>query len=351
MNQCCERSEAITMSLPTRPLPNKGGSGEGHRSLCPLPNKGRGEEGLLPSYHIPVLLNEAMQGLQLRAGGYFVDCTVGLGGHAVAILEASPSGKLLGIDADPEALKIAEIRLSDYREAVTLVNDNFANLEAICTKYHFRPVDGILFDLGVSSLQLDTARRGFSFQHDAPLDMRFDPRQELTASDIVNTLPEEELARILTKYGEERHSRQLARLIGQNRPFSTTTQLAQLAEQVLGNKHSRIHPATRTFMALRIAVNKELENLAASLRQTISLLRPGGRLVVISYHSLEDRIVKQFMQRQASSCLCPPEAIICRCGHVPTLKLISRKVIRPTSLEAESNPRCRSAKLRIAEQL
>jgi len=321
MNQCCDpessSGETITMSLAT---------------------------------HIPVLVNEATQGLQLRAGGYFVDCTVGLGGHAAAILEAEPSGKLLGIDADPEALKIAEIRLSDYREAVTLVNDNFANLEAICTKYHFRPVDGILFDLGVSSLQLDTARRGFSFQHDAPLDMRFDPRQELTASDIVNTLPEEELAHILTKYGEEHHSRQLARLIGQNRPFSTTTQLAQLAA-VLGNKHSRIHPATRTFMALRIAVNKELENLAASLRQTISLLRPGGRLVVISYHSLEDRIVKQFMQRQASSCLCPPEAIICRCGHVPTLKLISRKVIRPTSLEAESNPRCRSAKLRIAEQL
>jgi len=302
--------------------------------------------------HIPVLLNEATEGLQPRAGGCFVDCTVGLGGHAAAILEKlSPSGKLLGIDADLEALEIAEMKLGDYHEAVTLVNDNFANLEAICTEYHFHPVDGIIFDLGVSSLQLDTARRGFSFQHDATLDMRFAPRQELTASDIVNAFPEEKLAHILREYGEERQSQRLARLIVQSRPISTTTQLARLVEQVLGSKHFRIHPATRTFMALRIAVNNELQNLAASLEQTIGLLHPGGRLVVISYHSLEDRIVKRFMYREAASCLCPPGALICRCGHIPTLKLISRKVIRPTSLEIKSNPRSRSAKLRIAERL
>jgi 16S rRNA (cytosine1402-N4)-methyltransferase len=266
--------------------------------------------------HVPVLFDEVIAGLQPQRGGYFVDCTVGLGGHAATILEKiSPPGRLLGIDADPEAIKLSQDKLSDYGEAVTLVNDNFVNLEAICRRYHFHPVDGILFDLGVSSLQLDTAERGFSFRLDAPLDMRFDLKQGLTASDIVNTSSEQELARLIEKYG------------------------------------AKIHPATRTFMALRIAVNSELQNLESALEQTINLLCSGGRLVVISYHSLEDRIAKQFMRRAASSCLCPPGTVICRCGHVPTLKLISRKVIKPSSLEIESNPRSRSAKLRIAERL
>ena len=302
--------------------------------------------------HVPVLLDEVIAGLQARRGGYFVDCTVGLGGHAAAILEKiSPSGRLLGIDADPEAIKVSQDKLSDYGEAVTLVNDNFVNLETICRRYHFHPVDGILFDLGVSSLQLDTAERGFSFQLDAPLNMRFDPGQGLTASDIVNSFSEQELAKLIEKYGEERHSRRIARYIVQNRPIATTVELARLVEQALGGKHTRIHPATRTFMALRIAVNSELQNLELALKQTIDLLRPGGRLTVISYHSLEDRIVKQFMRDAASGCLCPPGTVICRCGHTPTLKLISRKVIKPTSLEIESNPRSRSSKLRIAERL
>jgi 16S rRNA (cytosine1402-N4)-methyltransferase len=302
--------------------------------------------------HVPVLLDEVIAGIQARRGGYFVDCTVGLGGHAAAILEEiSPSGRLLGIDADPEAIKISQDKLSDYGEAVTLVNDNFVNLEAICERYHFHPVDGILFDLGVSSLQLDTAERGFSFHLDAPLNMRFDPGQGLTASDIVNSFSEQELAKLIEKYGEERHSRRIARHIVQNRPIATTVELARLVEQALGGKRAKIHPATRTFMALRIAVNKELQNLELALKQTIDLLRPGGRLTVISYHSLEDRIVKQFMRDAASSCLCPPGTVICHCGHTPTLKLISRKVIKPTSLEIESNPRSRSAKLRIAERL
>jgi 16S rRNA (cytosine1402-N4)-methyltransferase len=257
----------------------------------------------------------------------------------------------LGIDADPEAIHASQDKLRDYGEAVTLLNDNFVDLEAICRRYHFHPVDGILFDLGVSSLQLDTAERGFSFRLDAPLDMRFDLRQGLTASDIVNTFSEQELAQLIEKYGEERHSRQIARNIVRNRPVATTLGLARLVEQVLGSKRAKIHPATRTFMALRIAVNSELQNLELALEQTINLLRPGGRLVVISYHSLEDRIVKQFMRRAASSCLCPPGTIMCRCGHMPTLKLISRKVIKPSSLEMESNPRSRSAKLRIAERL
>jgi len=302
--------------------------------------------------HVPALLDEVIAGLQPRRGGYFIDCTVGLGGHATAILERiSPTGRLLGIDADPEAIKVSQDKLSDYGEAVTLVNDNFANLEAICERYHFHPVDGILFDLGVSSLQLDTAERGFSFHLDAPLNMRFDPGQGLTASDIVNSFSEQELAKLIERYGEERHSRRIARHIVQNRPIATTVELARLVEQVLGGKRTKIHPATRTFMALRIAVNSELQNLEQALNQTPNLLRPGGRLTVISYHSLEDRIVKQFMRYAASSCICPPGTVICRCGHVPTLKLISRKVIKPTSLEIESNPRSRSAKLRIAERL
>jgi 16S rRNA (cytosine1402-N4)-methyltransferase len=302
--------------------------------------------------HVPALLDEVIAALQPRRGGYFVDCTLGLGGHAAAILEKiSPSGKLLGIDADPEAIKVSQDRLSDYGEAVILVNDNFVNLEAICGRYHFHPVDGILFDLGVSSLQLDTAERGFSFHLDAPLNMRFDSGQGLTASDIVNSFSEQELAKLIERYGEERHSRRIARYIVQNRPIATTVELARLVEQVLGGKRAKIHPATRTFMALRIAVNNELQNLELALKQTINLLCPGGRLAVISYHSLEDRIVKQFTRYAASSCLCPPGTVICRCGHVPTLKLISRKVIKPSSLEVESNPRSRSAKLRIAERL
>jgi 16S rRNA (cytosine1402-N4)-methyltransferase len=302
--------------------------------------------------HVPVLLNEVIAGLQPQRGGYFVDCTVGLGGHAAAILEKiSTSGRLLGIDADPEAIKLSQDKLGDYGEAVALVNDNFINLEAICKRYHFHPVDGILFDLGVSSLQLDTAERGFSFQLDAPLNMRFDPGQELTASDIVNSFSEQELAKLIEKYGEERHSRRIARYIVQNRPIATTVELARLVVQASGGKRARIHPATRTFMALRIAVNSELQNLEMALRQAVNLLRPGGRLTVISYHSLEDRIAKQFMRDAASNCLCPPGTPMCRCGHEPTLKLISRKVIKPTSLETESNPRSRSAKLRVAERL
>jgi 16S rRNA (cytosine1402-N4)-methyltransferase len=302
--------------------------------------------------HVPVLLDEVVAGLQPQRGGYFVDCTVGLGGHAAAILEkTSPSGRLLGIDADLEAIKLSQDKLGEYGEAVTLVNDNFVNLEAICKRYHFHPVDGILFDLGVSSLQLDTAERGFSFHLDAPLNMRFDAGQGSTASDIVNSFSEQELAKLIEKYGEERHSRRIARYIVQNRPIATTVELARLIEQASRGKRARIHPATRTFMALRIAVNSELQNLELALKQTINLLRPGGRLTVISYHSLEDRIAKQFMRDAASSCLCPPGTVMCRCGHKPTLKLISRKVIKPTSLETESNPRSRSAKLRVAERL
>ncbi len=305
---------------------------------------------VLPT-HIPVLVKEVVHALQVQPGCNYIDATIGLGGHAIAILKQAPQVKLLGIDIDPEAIKIAQTRLNQYKETIILVNDNFINISTICQKYNFSPVHGILFDLGVSSLQLDTAERGFSFQKDAPLDMRFSPNQKLTAAELVNTLPEFELAELLRKYGQERYSRQIARQIVRHRPVETTTKLAKIVEQVYGNRRGKIHPATKTFLALRLFVNKELENLSTALKQTINLLAPKGRLAIISYHSLEDRIVKDFLKQETKGCLCPPETLVCQCGHIPTLKLISKKVIKPTLAEVASNPRSRSARLRIAERL
>jgi 16S rRNA (cytosine1402-N4)-methyltransferase len=303
------------------------------------------------STHVPVLLSETLRALAVQPGGRYIDCTVGAGGHAAAILEhSSPGGQLLGIDADPSAIEAARERLKVYKESALLVNDNFANLQAICIKYDFFPVHGILFDLGLSSLQLDGGERGFSFQVDAPLDMRFSPAQPTTAADIVNTAPEARLADIIKAYGEEPHSRRIARAIIENRPFRTTHQLASLIEAAIG-RTGRIHPATRTFQALRIAVNLELEHLEAALRQSIDLLGYEGRLAVISYHSLEDRIVKQFMQRESRACICPPGTPVCVCGHAASLRLINRKVITPTPEEVERNPRSRSARLRTAERI
>ncbi len=301
--------------------------------------------------HIPVLLKEAIQALQVQPQRNYVDATVGLGGHAAAILGQAPQVRLLGIDVDPEAIKIAQTRLAKFGDSVILINDNFTNLLTLCQRYNFSPVHGILFDLGVSSLQLDTAERGFSFQHDAPLDMRFSSSQELTAAVLINTLPESELAKLIQKYGQERYSRQIAREIVRHRPVNTTGRLARIVEQIYGSRRGKIHPATKTFLALRLFVNCELENLAIALKQTISLLAPKDRLVVISYHSLEDRIVKDFTKQESKGCLCPPEALVCQCHHVPTLKLISKKVITPSFAEAAFNPRSRSARLRIAERL
>jgi 16S rRNA (cytosine1402-N4)-methyltransferase len=303
--------------------------------------------------HTPVLLNEVIEALQVKQGKRYIDCTLGPGGHTRAILEkSSPTGQLLGIDADPEAIRIAGAKLAQYSGEITLVNDNFANLETICKKNNFLPVDGILFDLGISSAQLEDDERGFSFQHDAELDMRFSHNQVLTATDLINILPEDRLAQLIYEYGEERQSRQIARLIVKNRPVISTIDLAHLIEQAVGGrKKYKIHPATRTFQALRIAVNHELENLETALEQTIKCLNRRGRLVVISYHSLEDRIVKQFMRRETMACLCPPQTPVCNCGHVPSFKLISKKVITPLPSEIEINPRSHSAKLRVAERL
>ena len=304
------------------------------------------------SSHVPVLLEEAMQALAVQPGGRYIDGTLGGGGHSRAILErSSPGGQLLGIDADPEAIKAARTNLEAYRNSVLLVNENFANLQAICLKYDFLPVHGVLVDLGLSSLQLNGNGRGFSFQHDAPLDMRLSPGQEVTAADIVNTLSEAELAHYIRTYGEEGYSHLIARHIVKERPINSTFHLVRTIERAIGRRRGKIHPATRTFQALRIVVNRELENLEIALKQAINLLGFEGRLVVISYHSLEDRIVKQFMQREARDCICPPDTPACVCEHKARLRLINKKVIVPSSLEIQLNPRSRSAKLRAAERV
>jgi len=261
-----------------------------------------------------------------------------------------PGGRLLGIDLDPQALEVAVKRLEAYGENVILVNENFRHLESICARFQFHPVDGILFDLGMSWPQLENPSRGFSFRFEGPLDMRFDLTQPTTAASLVNQLSEAELAGLLERYGEERRGRLIAKKIVAGRPFSTTLQLVSTVEQVLG-RSGRIHPATRTFQALRIAVNQELSNLEEALSQTVRLLSPGGRLAVISYHSLEDRLVKRFMRQESKGCLCPPMVPVCTCGHSATLRLINRKPITPSHGEKEANPRSRSAKLRVADRL
>jgi len=302
--------------------------------------------------HKPVLLNEVIEALHPQPGKRYVDCTLGGGGHAEAIMtRIVPGGQLLGIDADPKAIELSENRLVEYIQNTILVNDNFLNLKTICRENDFLPVQGILFDLGLSSAQLDDAERGFSFQQYGPLDMRFDPNQEFTAADIVNTFSEEKLAEIIKTYGEERYSKRIARHIVSSRPINSTLQLVDAIEEATRGYRDKIHPATRTFMALRIYINHELENLSAALKQTINCLDHQGRLVVISYHSLEDRIVKQFMLTESKGCICSPNIPVCQCRHEASLKIISRKVITPSIEEIKFNPRSRSAKLRAAERL
>jgi 16S rRNA (cytosine1402-N4)-methyltransferase len=301
--------------------------------------------------HIPVLYEEVLRGLQVRPGGRYIDATLGAGGHAVGILQASaPDGQLLGLDADPDAVAYARERLRAFGERATLWVGNFRHLGNVARALGFRHVDGILMDLGVSSRQLGDASRGFSFAHEGPLDMRLDPSKGQTAADLVNTLPAEELADILWQYGEERHSRRIARAIVAARPVTRTGELAELVARTVGHRE-KIHPATRTFQALRIAVNEELQALEEALLQARDLLQAGGRLAVISFHSLEDRLVKQFYRREAADCLCPPEVLVCSCEHQPTFTEITRKPIRPSDEEVARNPRSRSARLRVAERL
>jgi 16S rRNA (cytosine1402-N4)-methyltransferase len=303
--------------------------------------------------HIPVLLDEVLKGLNLHPGQRYIDGTLGAGGHAEAILQAiAPDGQVLGLDADPVAVNSARQRLAPYNDRVHLVNANFSQLATIAHSYDFVPVHGILLDLGLSSMQLGDAERGFSFQNEGPLDMRYDPRGPITAADLVNNLSQSELADLLYRFGEERRSRSIARAIVAARPVRSTQELADLVARAVGGRRgARIHPATRTFQALRIAVNDELETLSSALSEATTILVPGGRLAVISFHSLEDRIVKNYLVQESKDCICPPEQLTCTCGHQATLRIITRKPIIASSDEINVNPRARSAKLRVAERM
>jgi 16S rRNA (cytosine1402-N4)-methyltransferase len=301
--------------------------------------------------HTPVMLHEVLKALNPQTGQRFIDATVGAGGHAEAILKATaPDGQVLALDADPTALDIAGRRLAPYGHRILFVNVNFDQVASIARSKDFIPVHGVLFDLGLSSMHLSATERGFSFQSDGPLDMRFDPSSPTTAADLVNNLSQTELADMLFRFGEERSSRAIARAIVAARPLHTTRDLADVVARSVGKRRqARIHPATRTFQALRIAVNDELGVLRSTLPSATALLAPGGRLAVISFHSLEDRIVKEFFIRESKDCICPPEQPTCNCNHRATLHIIARKPITASDHEVSTNPRARSAKLRVAE--
>lgn len=304
--------------------------------------------------HIPVLLTEVLEGLNVRSGGYYLDATVGGGGHAAAILTASaPDGRLLGLDRDPEAVARTAAKLQPLGHRVNVVQASYVRLGEIIKRENFPMLDGILFDLGFSSWQIDAPERGFTFRAGGPLDMRFDPAgDDPTAADLINGLTEPELTDVLRRYGEEPRSRRIARAIVTARPIRDTTHLADVIVAAVGrSRQERIHPATRTFQALRIAVNHELEAIEQALPQALAALRPGGRLAVIAFHSLEDRVIKQFLKQEARGCSCPPSAPVCTCGREPTVTIVTRKPIIPSAEEIDVNPRSRSAKLRVAEKL
>jgi 16S rRNA (cytosine1402-N4)-methyltransferase len=305
---------------------------------------------LLP--HQPVLYKEIIHLLQPHRAGRYVDGTLGAGGHAWGILKASePDGLVLGFDVDTHAMQLARARLEEFGQRSILVHDSFTNLTDQLTAIGWEKVDGILLDLGLSSMQLDTPDRGFSFRKDAFLDMRFDLRNPVRAVDLVNNLSEKELADLLYTFGEERRSRKVARAIARARPIETTQQLASVVADATSSGKPGMHPATRTFQALRIAVNQELDSLQEILPQAVDSLHPNGRFAVISYHSLEDRIVKQFFRRESTDCICPPKQPICNCGHLASIRRITRRPVRPQEDEIEHNPRARSARLRVAEKL
>ena len=302
--------------------------------------------------HQPVLYHEIIQALEPQDRGYYVDCTLGAGGHALGILNASqPEGKLLGFDLDPQALALARETLAPYEQRTLLLQRSYTALTETLQETQWPLVNGIVLDLGASSMQFDTPERGFSFREDALLDMRFSPSMGESAADIINTYSEAELAEIVFRYGEERASRRIAKAIIGMRPIRTTFELASLISTVLPRKGKRVHPATRTFQALRIAVNDELGSIESVLPQAIESLAPGGRLAVISFHSLEDRLVKQFFRHESKDCVCPPRQPICTCDHRASIKEITRKPVRPSDDEIVQNPRARSARLRIAEKL
>jgi 16S rRNA (cytosine1402-N4)-methyltransferase len=304
------------------------------------------------SPHQPVLYKEIIHALLPKAGGRYVDGTLGAGGHARGILEASvPDGQLLSLDVDPQALALARKILAPYEGRIHLAQASYTSLSEQLARLGWEEVDGIVLDLGASSMQFDTPERGFSFAHDAPLDMRFGPSMLKTAADLVNEYSERELADLIYRYGEERDSRKIARAIVRARPIHTTRELVAVIEAVSPRRGDRIHPATRTFQALRIAVNEELASIEAVLPQAVRRLKSGGRLAVISFHSLEDRIVKDFFREQSRDLVNPPYEQIYKEERKATLKEVNRKPITPSDEEIKSNSRARSAKLRIVEKI
>ena len=301
--------------------------------------------------HLPVLYHEIIHALCPHDQGLYVDGTVGAGGHARGILEASsPNGRLIGLDLDPLALSLAREVLSPFGDRVILLKASYTTLETQLANLGWSSINGIMLDFGVSSMQLDSPDRGFSFRSDAPLDMRFDPDGHVMAEDLVNGLSERDLANLIYNYGEERKSRQIARAITDSRPLHTTRELAEVITGIIKSEKGRIHPATRTFQALRIAVNDELKAIEEVLPQAVNSLTPGGRLAVISFHSLEDRIVKKYFRKESQDCICPPRQPVCTCSHKARIREISRRPIRPEDSEINKNPRARSARMRVAEK-
>jgi 16S rRNA (cytosine1402-N4)-methyltransferase len=308
-------------------------------------------------HHVPVLFHETLDALAIKPDGIYVDCTLGGAGHSTAIAERlGPNGRLIGLDQDENALKAAGERLARFGDRVQTVKTNFAFIADVLSRLGIEGVDGVLMDIGVSSHQLDEGERGFSFHQDAPLDMRMDRSNPLSAATVVNEWPEAELARILWEYGEERWAKRIAQFIvkaREERPIETTGELVDLIKAAIPAAARREggHPARRTFQAIRIAVNDELGALERGLAGALQVLRPGGRLVVITFHSLEDRIVKQTFQRWANPCTCPPTIPVCVCGKKPMVELVTRKPISASPAELEANPRARSAKLRAVAKL
>ena len=308
--------------------------------------------------HKSVLLQEAVEMLAAAGGGIFVDCTLGLGGHAEAILQASENASVIGIDQDPQAIRLATERLGKFGERIKIFHANFAEIKAVLKTAGVQKVNGVLADLGVSSLQFDSAERGFSFRFDAPLDMRMNAgSDEETAAELLERLSEEEIADLIYNYGEERFSRRIARRIVWKREIGeaikTTRELAETVEKAIGRAKSKdkIHPATRTFQALRIAVNREIEILEEFVGDTTDVLQSEGRLAIITFHSLEDRVVKQTFQKLAGKCSCPPRLPRCVCGAEKKIEILTRKPIVPSAIETAENPRARSAKLRVCAKI
>ena len=341
---------AATSRRPARWLP-------AHSLMTTNRNATANAPGRQPApYHRPALLPETMAALAVRSGGVYIDGTLGDGGHTRQILQLSaPNGITLAIDRDPRTLDAARQRLHQYGDRLIAVHGNYSDLAPIAADQGLAAVDGILLDLGFSSRQVDQPGYGFSFQTDEPLDLRYDTAGP-SAADLVNSAAAPDLADLIYRYGEERRSRAVARSIIANRPIHTTGQLAEIVARAVGGGSSikgrrGRHPATRTFQALRIAVNQELEHLEKGLDAAAKLLAPGGRLAVISYHSIEDRIVKRWLDAAAAICVCPPELPLCACSHQPAMRLLGRRAVRPAAAETDANPRSRSARLRSAARL